>query len=47
VFSAGRTATRVVPLPEQEAVVFKKSAPDIQFLVPPFEVLSMALVEYA
>jgi len=44
---AGRKAARVVQLPDQTSMPFEKSGPYIQFVVPPFKVLAMALVEYA
>jgi len=44
---AGRIPRRVVQLPDLKEVPFEKSGPYVQFVVPPFKVLTMALVEYA
>jgi hypothetical protein len=42
-----RKPKRVLQLPEQKEMAFEKSGPYVQFSVPPFKILSMAIVEYA
>jgi hypothetical protein len=44
---AGLQARRVLFLPEQKEMAFAKAGPYVQFTVPPFKVVAMALVEYA
>lgn len=44
---ANRTAQRVLALPEQEEIPFQISGPYLQFEVTPFQIIKMALVEYA
>jgi hypothetical protein len=44
---AGRTARRVLALPEQTEIHFQKSGPYVQFEIAPFQIIKMALVEYA
>ena len=43
----GRSARRVVALPEQKEIPFHKSGPYVQFEIAPFQIVKMALVEYA
>jgi hypothetical protein len=42
----GRFAKRVLMLPEQKSVPFRKAGAQIEFTVQPFDVIAMALVEY-
>jgi hypothetical protein len=44
---AGRTAKRVLSLPEQKEIPFHEAGSYIQFKIAPFKILKMALVEYA
>jgi hypothetical protein len=42
-----RKPKRVLQLPDQKELAFERSGPYVQFSVPPFKILSMAIVEYA
>lgn len=44
---AGRTAKRILSLPDQKEIPFHESGAYIQFEIAPFKILKMALVEYA
>ena len=43
---AGRKPRRVVQLPDQKEVAFTPAGQYVQFVVPPFKILAMAVVEY-
>lgn len=44
---SGRRATTVTVIPEKQSIPFKRTGPYVEFRIPPFKTLSMALVEYA
>jgi hypothetical protein len=43
---AQRKPKSVLHLPDQKEMAFEKSGPYVQFVVPPFKILAMAVVEY-